>query len=221
MINLLQTNVDTDSKKKDAVDAGPADLQSSPEVNAEQALKGLGSKTVNYNLSNKRPLVHLQVLCFMLMLAAMQFCSFDTVSFSQTTDVVQLCTCDAGRHGLWDVLSGAAVLCLDGCVGGEQTCNVLLVGRLYACICLVLAGLMRFCINASIASQGNITPIYMRLVSQGVYADAYISASGNLGPTRSAIGLNELNQYNGRIALASQKLVLQSTSAGIASQREQ
>ena len=151
----------------------------------------------------------------------MQFCSFDTVSFSQTTDVVQLCMCDAGRHGLWDVLSGAAVLCLDDCAGGEQTCNVLLVGRLYARICLVPAGLMRFCINASIVSQDNITPDCMRLVLQGVYADAYIAASGNLGPTRSAIVLNELNQYNGRIALASQKLVLQSTSAGIASQREQ
>ena len=61
----------------------------------------------------------------------------------------------------------------------------------------------------------------MRPVSQGVYADAYIAASGNLAPTRSAIVLNELNQYNSRIALASQKLVLQSTSAGIASQREQ
>ena len=87
MINLLQTNVDTDSKKKDAVDAGPVDLQSSPEVNAEQALKGLGSKTVNYNLSNKRPLVHLQVLCFMLMLAAM-LCS--SVQPTQCLSVRQL-----------------------------------------------------------------------------------------------------------------------------------
>jgi len=54
---------------------------------------------------------------------------------------------------------------------------------------------------------------------QAVYADAYVKASSNLGPARSAIVLNELNNYNGQVALAAQKLVLSTTSTARAEQR--
>ncbi|DBA94392.1 TPA: hypothetical protein ACH3X1_001997 [Trebouxia sp. C0004] len=50
-----QANTDPNDKKQ-SKDAGPAELPSSSEVDADQVHKGLGSKTVNYSLSNKREL---------------------------------------------------------------------------------------------------------------------------------------------------------------------
>lgn len=41
---------------KDTAGQESPELQSNPDLGAEQLPKGLGSKTVNYNLSNRRPL---------------------------------------------------------------------------------------------------------------------------------------------------------------------
>ena len=56
---------------------------------------------------------------------------------------------------------------------------------------------------------------------QAVYADAYVATVGNLGPAKSGIGVNELNQCNLLTSLASQRLVLYQTAAGKAEQRVQ
>jgi len=56
---------------------------------------------------------------------------------------------------------------------------------------------------------------------QAVYADAYVVTAGNLGPAKSGIVFNELNQYNLLTSLASQRLVLYQTAAGKAEQRVQ
>ena len=58
---------------KDTAGQESPELQSNPDLGAEQLPKGLGSKTVNYNLSNRRPLVSL-LQAFMPLLAQSSRC---------------------------------------------------------------------------------------------------------------------------------------------------
>lgn len=58
---------------KDTAGQGSPELQSNPNLGAEQLPKGLGSRTVNYDLSNRRPLVSL-LQAYMPLLAQSSRC---------------------------------------------------------------------------------------------------------------------------------------------------
>ncbi len=75
--------------------------------------KGLGSKTVNYNISNKRQLV--RVWTMFKEVTALLALSL-TCWLLRLTD---LSVSVVGRHGLWNVLSGPSVCRLDDCASGE------------------------------------------------------------------------------------------------------
>jgi len=71
--------------------------------------KGLGSKTVNYSLSNKRELVQPD--------ESTKVCCSNNVWL--TYELAELHVCHAERNGIRHVPLGATLLCLDDCSCGE------------------------------------------------------------------------------------------------------
>jgi hypothetical protein len=121
--------------------------------------------------------------------------------------------CVAGRHGIWHLLYRATFPGLVDCACGKLAMDLVLA---YA-----FCKLSNSYLPHPAYSNCYITVAFFKASSdlQAVYADAYVKASSNLGPAHSAIVLNELNNYNGQVALAAQKLVLSTTSTARAEQR--
>lgn len=128
-----------------------------------------------------------------------------------TCELAELHVCYAERNGIWYVPLGATLCRLDDRPRGELN-EFLCVGLIWFCLTVCTCDC---CYAMHSCNDKLLMPL------QAVYADAYVATAGNLGPAKSGIVVNELNQYNVLTSLASQRLVLYQTAAGKAEQRVQ